>query len=193
MDKITQKILKQLQTKNLIKKDDLQIYSFGLECLFLKIIHILSYLLIGLCMKELLSLLISGSVLIPLRRKAGGYHAKTRSGCYVFSCCVVFLLCLTNKTTAIPLIIYGELLITDILILLFAPVENENRKLNLDEQNLFRKQAIKLLFIVNAIIIAICLLDNYLFLAHWSKNGIIFAGGLLLMGIKKDKFKTPAA
>ncbi len=190
MDKIIQKILQQLETRSFVKQDDLELYGFGIECLLLKIIHIISYVLIGLCMKELLSLLISGAVLIPLRRKTGGYHAKTRTRCYVFSCCVVFLLCLANKTTVIPFISYGGILVTNILILLVAPIENENRKLDPDELALFRRQARKLLFILNTVIIAIYLLDKYLFLAHWLENGMIFAGGLLIIGIKKDKPNT---
>lgn len=67
-----------------ISKDDLEIYSFGLECMFLKLLHYISYLIIGIALDSLLSLFVSACILIPLRTKAGGYHANTRIGCYFF-------------------------------------------------------------------------------------------------------------
>lgn len=90
MDRLVKSILLKMQTMKFVDEEDIEIYQFGLECMLLKLVHITSYLLIGICMREFFSLLVSGSILIPLRRKAGGYHAKTRIGCYLFSCCVVF-------------------------------------------------------------------------------------------------------
>ncbi len=86
MDRLVRGILHKIQTEELVDKEDIEIYQFGLECMLLKLIHIVSYLLIGICMGEVFSLIVSGSILIPLRRKAGGYHAKTRLGCYIFYC-----------------------------------------------------------------------------------------------------------
>ncbi len=86
MDRVVKSILIKMQTGKLVDEEEIEIYQFGIECMLLKVVHIVSYLLIGICMRELLSLLVSGSILIPLRRKAGGFHAKTRMGCYIFSC-----------------------------------------------------------------------------------------------------------
>ena len=91
MDRLVNCILFKMQSEKLVDEEDIEIYQFGLECILLKLIHIISYLLIGICMEDVFSLLVSGSILIPLRRKTGGYHAKTRVGCYIFSCCVVIM------------------------------------------------------------------------------------------------------
>ncbi len=190
MNWVIEKLLKQLELRNLIKRSDSEIYSFGLECVLLKILHISSYALIGLCMGELVSLLVSAIALIPLRKKAGGYHAKTRTGCYIFSCGSVFLLCLINRITSISLLSILEIFAADILILLFAPVENENRTLESNEKLFFRKQARNLLIIVNGIIAIICMIDKCLFLACWLGNGIILAGMLLLLGVLREKSKN---
>lgn len=176
-----------MQTEKLVDEEDVDIYQFGIECMLLKVIHIATYLLIGICMEELLSLLVSGSILISLRRKAGGYHAKTRMGCYIFSCCVVFLLCLFNKTAMTSVDGIIGMIVADILILLFAPVENENRMLELDEKILFRKQEIRLLALINVVVSAIFLLNKYLFVAYWLEKGVIFAGVILVLGVKKKK------
>lgn len=187
MDKLVKGILLKMQMEKFVDKEDVEIYQFGLECMLLKLVHIVSYLLIGICMGELLSLLVSGSILIPLRRKAGGYHAKTRMGCYIFSCCVVFLLCLLNKVTMAPVAEIVGMVAADLLIILFAPVENENRTLEHDEKVLFRRQAIGLLILANIVISAILLIHKYLSAAHWLETGVMFTGALLALGIKKER------
>lgn len=174
-----------MQSEGLVDGEDIEIYQFGLECLILKLIHIASYLLIGICMGELFSLLVSGSILISLRRKTGGYHAKTRIGCYIFSCWVVFILCLLNKIMLTFEAGTIGMIVANLLILRFAPVENVNRTLDSQEKILFRKQAIRLLSAVNVLILVIFFIHKYLFLAYWLEKGVIFTGVLLVFGIKK--------
>ena len=184
MDRLINGILSKMLSEKLVNEDDIEIYQFGLECLLLQLIHIISYIVIGICAGELFSLIVSGSILIPLRRKAGGYHAKTRLGCYLFSCCVVLLLCLVNKAEMALAVRIIEMLAADTLILLFAPLENENRELEPAEKIRFRKQAIVLLLLANAITGIIFLLRKYLFLAYWIDNGVLFTGLLLALGVK---------
>lgn len=183
MDWFIEKASKQLETRHLVNKSDLEVYCFGLECALLKMVHIMSYFLIGLCMGELLSLIVSGCVLILLRRKTGGYHAKTRIGCYIFSCSMVVILCFLNKFPILPIIDIMGVIITDVLIILFAPIENENRELEVDEKILFRKQAIGYLVVVNIIVVIIILINKYSFITIWLENGLILTGVLLVLGI----------
>ena len=77
------------------------------------------------------------------------------------------------------------MILAEILIFHFAPVENENRMLELQEKMLFRKQAIQLLITVNVIISIIFLIHKYLFLAYWLEKGVIFTGILLVLGLKR--------
>ncbi len=185
MDRLVKGILLRMQTENLVDEENAEIYQFGLECMLLKVVHIMSYLVIGLCMGELLSLVVSGSILIPLRRKTGGYHAKTRIGCYIFSCGTVALLCLFNKILMMPVMGIAGTIVADILILLLAPVENENRELDAEERILFRKQAICYMGVVNVILVVMLLFSKYLCVAYWLENGLIFAGILLFLGMMK--------
>ena len=188
MDRLVNCILFKMQSEKLVDEEDIEIYQFGLECILLKLIHIISYLLIGICMGDVFSLLVSGSILIPLRRKTGGYHAKTRVRCYIFSCCVVLLLCLFNKAEMALMVRTAGMIVADILILLLTPMENENRVLELDEKILFRKQAIVLLALVNVVVVIIFLIQKYLFLAYWLENGVLFTGVLLALGVKREKY-----
>ncbi len=82
------------------------------------------------------------------------------------------------------------MVMADILILLFAPVENENRVLEPDERILFRKQAIGLLVLVNMVVLAILLTHKYLFVAYWMEKGVMFTGVLLGFGIKRQRVRS---
>lgn len=185
MDRLVKCILLRMQTENLVDGENAEIYQFGLECMLLKVVHVTSYLVIGLCMGELLSLAVSGSILIALRRKAGGYHAKTRIGCYIFSCVTVALLCLLNKILTMPAIGIAGAIVADALVLWLAPAGNENRELDAVDRALFRKQAICRVAAVNAMLAAMLLFSRYACVAHWVENGLIFAGILLLLGRMK--------
>lgn len=183
MDEFIKHILYRLWSEKYIDSENVEIYQFGLECMLLKVIHFTSYLFIGLFMGEFLSLIVSGSVLMLLRRSTGGYHAKTKTGCYVFSCSVVALLCFTNKIS-MPLIVglIGTAM-ADTLILWFAPIENGNRKLDQDEKIYFRKRAMRYLLLINTMMGFLFFIDQYLFIAYWLEIGLIFAGGLFAIGL----------
>lgn len=167
-----------------IRQEDSDIYRFGLECMILKSLHYISYVLIGFLMHSLFSLIISSCALAPLRIRTGGYHAKSRIGCYIFSCFMVLLICFLNKKTIPEWIHISGLFFADIIIYFLVPVENENNPLDLVEKQIFHKQAMFLLCIVNIFVLA--MLWQNLKVGSYLLNGIIMETVLLLLG----KFKA---
>lgn len=186
MNHIISFILKCSISEGCINEEDLDIYSFGLECLFLKVIHYTSYIVIGIVLDSLVGLLVSACVLIPLRTKAGGYHANTRIGCYFFSCSMVILLCIMNKVILPSWLIILYLLIANIVILFWTPVENENRLLEEEERVQFRKQVILLLMLIYAVFWV--LVWNKMRIYKYLANGVAMAAMLLLLGKTKEWF-----
>lgn len=180
MGKLITNILLRMELSGLINKEDEEVYQFGLECLFLKIIHYSSYLFIGHILHMTITLLVSGVAFMPLRSKAGGYHAKTRIGCYLFSCVVVALVCMLNKFEYSKWVAISVLCIINGIIYLFAPVENSNRILLLEEKQEFRCQALIFLIITDAII-ALAILKGW-HIYQWLLNGLLAAACLILIG-----------
>ena len=88
MDKLLKNVLSCMRTKGLLDENEEDVYRFGLECLLLEVVHYLSYIVIGFAMRMIIPMIVTAMVLIPLRRKSGGFHARTRSGCYLFSCSI---------------------------------------------------------------------------------------------------------
>ena len=80
MDKLLKNVLSCMRTKGLLDGNEEDVYRFGLECLLLEVVHYLSYIVIGFAMRMIMPMIVTAMVLIPLRRKSGGFHARTRSG-----------------------------------------------------------------------------------------------------------------
>lgn len=185
MDYILDLFLKHIISEECIKEEELDIYRFGLECLILKLIHYVSYIIIAIVLHSLPGLLISSCVMIPLRSKAGGYHAKTRVGCYIFSCSMITALCLLNKMVLPILIQIVILVIGNIILLFWAPVENENRPLEQVEINVFRKQVIITLLMADTIIFV--MIWQNISICNFLINGIVMMSVLLILEKAKRK------
>lgn len=153
MEKVVNSILNRLVKYNDITQEEKATYGFGFECLILKIIHIISYIFIAVIMKQLLELLIMLSVLIPLRKRAGGYHAKTRLGCYMVSCITVYASLLLQKLVDNDKVYFSCWIICSAVICLLAPVDNENKRINQLEKIYYKKATRTITFFIGIIII----------------------------------------
>lgn len=134
---------------HIISNEDAETYKFGMECLILKIIHCISYLCIAVCLQKVPELILIGSVLIPLRRNAGGYHAKTKTGCYLFSCCYIFIILFLSHFTINQFLLWGLLALSDVMIYFLSPADNENKRLDEKEKEFYRKKARAILILAN--------------------------------------------
>lgn len=170
----------------IISKEDIEIYQFGIECFILKFVNCLSYIIIGFLMKMPLELFLMGGILIPLRRSAGGYHAKTRAGCYLFSCIVVTLALSLCRIQFVHYIWYVMLFIADLFIILLAPVDNENKIMDTSEKAHFRKKTMKLLIITNILCsVGILIKNRQLFVPMIM--GIVVSAFLVVLGKYKNR------
>lgn len=151
-------IVKQLIANQIISQEEEEIYEFGLESLILKFIHCISYLCIGIYLNQLPELIIIAFVLIPLRRSAGGYHARTRMGCYIFSCIYIFSTLLILQAIQSEFIWWMILVISDVIIILMSPADNENKKLDTNEIEYYSKKVRLILICVNMICVLLSVL-----------------------------------
>lgn len=150
---MTDRILSQLIKLNIIDSEDEEIYRFGLEGIFLKLVHYLSYLFIAFLLHECMRFLLFLLAFLLLRKNAGGYHAKTRGGCYVSSCLTVLCVVICVKEAGgyqYALAAAGALMIlADIVIFALAPLGNRNRILEPEEISFFQKRIYVFLILEN--------------------------------------------
>lgn len=148
-------LVEKLISNHIITKEEEEVYKFGMECLILKVFHCISYFWIGDFFHMVPELIVIGAVLIPLRRSAGGYHAKTKTGCYIFSCCYIFLLLFLFRADINQSVWRSALVVSDLAIFIMSPADNENKRLDGKEQVHYRKKARFLLILANICFIAL--------------------------------------
>lgn len=136
-----------LVKENTASPEDAEIYRFGVEVTLLKTMHLLSDLLIAVCMGKVPEFIIIFGIFCAFRRNTGGYHAKTRLGCYVFSCLAV-IAALAAAEAEVRLLYMCIISLCEVVILiLISPAENENRPLDEEEISCFKKR----LYVLTAI------------------------------------------
>lgn len=174
-------LINKLLEKEIIQKEDVDIYSFGLECLLLKILNYSSFIVIAVLMKMPLELLLIAFSFIPLRRSAGGYHAKTRKVCFIISCGIVvnaLLMCRIIDSMYIWMLL---LLISDIVVFKLAPIDNEAKKMSYYEKKHYRAKSMKVLSLLNVLCIILLLFEKEM-LIQGIIAGVLASTLLLLLG-----------
>lgn len=152
--KFIDKIANQLVDDQTINVADVEAYKFGIEVTILKVIHYVSYIAIALCMRKLFELVIIFAIFYSFRRNTGGFHAKTRLGCYVFSCAVIFLSLFASELSFAWWGMTTVSVLDLIVLLIISPVQHINRKLDEEDIACFRRR-LKIISLTFLIIYAV--------------------------------------
>lgn len=134
------KIANKLVADHTIDATEIEAYKFGIEVTILKVIHYVSYIAIALCMRKFLEAVVIFAVLYTFRRNTGGFHAKTRLGCYVFSCAVIFLSLLATHLSIDCRVLTTVSILDLVVLLILSPVQHSNRGLDADDIGYFRRR-----------------------------------------------------
>lgn len=140
----------------IIESKDVEVYKYGMECLVLKAITLIICGIIAFLLKKPGEFIIILLSFIMIRRCAGGYHAKTRYGCIMFSCISMFVslvLCELHLTLVFHIFV---LISIDTGLIFIAPIDNEKNRFNDLEKEFFKRKTCKTLLIMN--IVCSCLL-----------------------------------
>lgn len=118
--------------KNIVKKEEENIYKYGFELLLSAILSFIIMIVIGLIAGKIIESLIFYVCFILVRTYTGGYHAKTHLKCKIaFAGAQVVALLMTEILFRVS-ILYSiiDVAICLILVARFAPIENKNKKID---------------------------------------------------------------
>lgn len=143
-----------------IQESDRKVYEYGYQLMIEAFINVVISLLLGAvlgCFKEVVFFLI---VFMPLRSFCGGYHAAKTWQCTVLSNLVVLLVIVVLKVSLLsgiitPVYILGDIVIGG-MIVLFAPVDNENRRLGEKERRRYKMTASVIMSVEALLCIILC-------------------------------------
>lgn len=131
-----------LLLQKIIKKQEKEIYVYGIHLIISSIVNLLICITISLLLGELINGLIFFVLFSSLRRFTGGFHCKTFLMCNVVFSLIVTLALLSNMFLGIVfenyVILIATVIFTFLCILLFSPVHNENKELTYIQKKRFR-------------------------------------------------------
>lgn len=184
IDKMTNMLTNFIIQHSDVKREDADIIAFGVKYGLITLAEILGMVVISFLMRELIPGAVILIAFISIRVYAGGYHAKTLPRCVVMSTILFTLIIHGYKMLYLPIIVKGLIaLFLGVLILIFSPVENDNRRLSKNEKKVFKNRALLFYSISLIIFMLIKKLSNILV---WAYLMILV---VLIGGIVKERMK----
>lgn len=154
-------LVDRMMEKNIISKDDKEIYNYGLNNGFTVLINFITALFLSYIVRKtdlLLFLLIS---FIPLRSYCGGIHCKSRFLCYIYSNIIITFLLVIQNFFCENIIIFLLISFANFLYL-FCTKTTGNQVRSLDDYEIVRYTKIK-----RIILLIIAFGGNILFLTNF--------------------------
>lgn len=147
LSKLAQNAASFFVKKGLIKKEDKEIYVYGLEVLISEALNWLICIIIAIATGKLLETVFYMIAFMHLRETIGGFHANSHYGCIIISTLVyvacLWLICMTPPGWYVVLVVVG-LLIYMSQIYLIAPVAHPNKPFASGREiQVFRRRSIK--------------------------------------------------
>lgn len=186
--KVAEYVAIYFQEKGIIEKGQEEIYSYGLEEIFIEMFNILSIFLIGLLFGKVIETLIFVIVFRILRSYTGGYHAKTPWRCYVLTMLTVII---ALSIIRYPIVVSRNVsivlwVLSGIAIFLWAPVEAENKPLDQLEIKIYGKKA-KIIWCLETICFLVSLISGWIPMYESVLLASVFSG-LSLLAAKMKKY-----
>ncbi len=130
LHQLSQNITDFLITREVINKEDAEIYVYGYEMMISGIIDFLITMIIGILLGCPLNAVIFFVMFVSVRLYSGGYHANTYVKCKVIMTSI-FLAVLVISSVKLPLSAVCILMLLLIVTVHFhSPIENQNKPLD---------------------------------------------------------------
>lgn len=142
-NRIASQIADQLEASGIIESEDKSLYSYGLQQGLTILLNITTTIILGCIFRKVIQAILFTVLYMPLRRFAGGYHAKTPMRCYIYSSLLITLVLMLSQYLEqhfLMLIILSVL--SAVAIALLSPVEDLHKPLDDTERWMYQKKAI---------------------------------------------------
>lgn len=159
-----------------IKNEDEEVYEYGLQLLLSTVFNGIIALILAIISGTVLQCIYYLAVFVLLRKSAGGFHAKTHFGCCcilvtVLSLFVMFIKFVPNEAYGIVSAI--AVAFSVVIILMFAPLEHENKPISDRDKIRLRKISV---------IYAVLFRDNHYVISSEMWTNPIPVGSSIVIG-----------
>ncbi len=185
--KLIGKIVEVQIDKNIVKSEDRDIITYGLESSLKQLINVLTTVVLGAFFNLIIESIVFLICFSLIRTYAGGYHCKKALNCYFFSSGIIIFVLLLIKFTPneFTVIISLILLFISIPVLLkFAPVEALEKPLDDEEKSHFREKMFLNLGLECSALTALFSFGLYTY-AYVISLGFLMSAMLVFLGVKQ--------
>jgi len=135
MRNVANHVTRSLIKNNLIDSGEEDDYRYGVEVVLGKILNYSTIIIMALLTNKLIPTVVFLTFFLSLRKRAGGYHAKTAFRCYIgtvgtYALISIAIIPFLTGNSWVEFLIF---IVSVVLILVFAPVNHPNLDLNEDE------------------------------------------------------------
>lgn len=189
---IAEEVTVVMAANDIIKTEEMEAYTYGLELLIPKVILYAVILVVSLITDTFLMSVAFVILLMSLRRYSGGFHCKTAEICLLVSF-LMYLLAIFGYefVSFIPNMVYGvSTVLSSVIVLFFSPVEDKNRPLDETEKILYRQKAMIALSFILVLEFASLILEfralSYLSACSLTANAVL----ILLSQMRRCKYES---
>lgn len=169
IEKLVELLIIQQLNAGMITKENISVYRYGYTLMIEMSINVLIAFILGYLFHELSVVGFFLFMFIPLRSYCGGFHAPKAWICVILSNTFIVGVILFSANMYLSInnkIIFLLDIVCIVLIILLAPIQSSNKKLNDNEIQLYKKY-------IKLILIAQTILEIFLFTFDLNKFGNI--------------------
>ncbi len=137
--KISESSAKMLASREVIKDEEIDIYTYGFETLFSGIIDLIITLCIGLLFRRMLTAIVYFLMFTSVRMYTGGYHADTYLKCKLIYIGITLAIVASSYVVMLPF--HGVILFVLMFMMTVSnicPIENPKKPLSDDQKKKYR-------------------------------------------------------
>ena len=184
MEQIIDKIIEAMKNSDSLT-DDEEIVRRGLEVIAIKIFFAVIIVIAGLLLGCFLESILFTIAFTALRQYSGGYHADSQKKCFALSTLMLMIsLGIIKSIKIFPMLILPLIILTlisIIYVLIAAPIDTPNKRLDKDEIRVYGKRARIFAVLLTIAAVVLSVLDLSVF-ACAVMTGIIMSAYLMLKG-----------
>lgn len=186
-DSASKNIVEKMISRNIINKNNKEVYLFGTQQMLIFLLNAFSILIISFFFDRLLFGLLFLLLFMPLRSFSGGLHASTTTRCYFCSVIYYFIMVFSmNKIIISESVLLVSACSSIIVMYFLVPVENKNHKLDNAEYYFYRNIA-RAILIIEGLLFVISFILKIEILYQGCYMSIISAFILIIGGLIKNE------
>ena len=135
LTRIAERMADSLARNSIIDESEKELYVYAVYTLVSQVFPLILVMITGALMGKIMEGILFIIPFLCIRKFSGGFHAKHMHTC-IFSSCIICTICIyLTGVIRYGIMITAAMVAASFSLVLFSPVENENRKLEEDERS----------------------------------------------------------